>query len=75
MTARHSLSELHLLTAGYVPFLPLTVGFDRAGQQKGQLFVIAEEVHTLSQDIDVNVATISQKAFSKDIVSNAFRLI
>lgn len=39
MTACHGSSVLHFLTAGYVSLLPLTVGIDGAGQQKGQLSV------------------------------------
>lgn len=62
MTARHSLSVLHFLTAGYVSLLPLAVGIHGAGQQKRQLFLLLrkiQQVHTLSQDKEVNLLIIS----------------
>lgn len=36
-TARHSLSVLHFLTAGYVSLRPRAVGIDGAGQQRRQV--------------------------------------
>lgn len=64
-TARHSLSVLHFLTAGYVSLRPRAVGIDGAGQQRRQVCVSSrkiQQVHSLSLDTEVIVLpTVSLK--------------